>query len=733
MFDRSSRRARAALAVACLACPGAALAARFEARLLLADGRPAAGYVVSVVGGALTVPCAPDGSFQLDPAPSPPFRLVATGPNGELSAPIAIETVGADRVDLQLPTVVRDSVTVVSGIAPGLDLLPASAATVVSSEALEQRPPQRLVDALEAVAGASKLGEGADSVPALRGLARGRTLILVDGARITAERRAGPSATYIDPATLASLEVLRGPGSVVYGSDAFGGVLNAVTRDPDPERSLRFSVEGSTGGQPQVGASAALSLPIGPGALLVDLHAADADDGEAGGGDEIFNSSFASAGGALRYVQPVGPGRLRASLQIERVDDLGKAAIDSRELRAVYPREDADRLTLSWIGAPSATWDALEASLFAGTYRVVLDRDRAATASSNRRVDSSDTDANDAQLRAVAGRGWAGGRLQVGLDVHSRFGLESTVGRTDYAADGSTVTAASSSPAIEDARQIAAGAFATWSRALAARWTLALGLRGDEIDSRNRGGFYGDRSTSDSALAGNVALTWVPAAGWSATGQVARGFRAPTLSDRYFRGPSGRGFVIGNPDLEPESSLQLDLAVRRTMGRTALALYGYRYEIDDLVERFRIGDDFHFRNRGQATLEGLEVEVQSRLDERWTLEGGAAWTRGRADGGATIDDQPAPNLFVGARYAEAWGYAFVRLALHGEKDDPGPTELARGGYTLVDLGGGWQMSERLELRAVVRNALDRRYFGSPDESADRSPGRGFLLALAGRF
>jgi len=258
-------------------------------------------------------------------------------------------------------------------------------------------------------------------------------------------------------------------------------------------------------------------------------------------------------------------------------------------------------------------------------------------------------------------------------------------------------------------------------------------LRGDEIDSRNRGGWYGDRSTSDSALAGNVALTWVPAAGWSATGQVARGFRAPTLSDRYFRGPSGRGFVIGNPDLEPESSLQLDLAVRRTMGRTALALYGYRYEIDDLIERFRIGDDFHFRNRGQATLEGVEVEVQSRIDERWTLESGAAWTRGRADGGATIDDQPAPNLFVGARYAEGWGYAFARLAVHDAKDDPGPTELARGGFALVDLGAGWQFSDRLELRAVARNALDRAYFGSPDESADRSPGRTLQLALAGRF
>jgi outer membrane receptor protein involved in Fe transport len=204
----------------------------------------------------------------------------------------------------------------------------------------------------------------------------------------------------------------------------------------------------------------------------------------------------------------------------------------------------------------------------------------------------------------------------------------------------------------------------------------------------------------------------------------------PTLSDRYFRGPSGRGFVVGNPDLDPETGLQLDLAVRRTAGRSALALYGYRYEIDDLIERFRAGDDFNFRNHGSATLEGLEAELQVRFDERWSLEGGAAWARGRGEGGEALDDQPAPNLFVGGRYADEWGYLFARLGLHDEKDDPGPTEVRREAFALVDVGGGWRLAEPYEIRLSVRNLFDESYFGSPDESADRSPGRSVLLALS---
>ncbi len=710
------------------------LATSFSARLLLPDGRPAAGHVVSVVGGTLTAACAADGSFRLDPAPRPPFLLVAAGPNGELSAPIEVASLVAETVVLHIPELVRDSVTVVSGIAPSLELLPASAATVISAEALEQRPPQRVVDALESVAGASKLGEGADSVPALRGLARGRTLILLDGARVSAERRAGPSATFVDPASLSSVEVLRGPGSVVYGSDAFGGVLNIVTRDPDTgDRVGRVNLEGTTGGQNQFAGMAWISLPVAGGDLALEAHAVDAGDAEAGDGAPIENSSFGSTGGSVRFVRVLGSGRLRASLQLDRIDDLGKAAIDSSDSRALYPNEDSDRLTVGWIGSGPGAWDAFEAALFYGTYEIVLDRDRAPTATSNRRIDSSDTSAQDAQLRGVAGRELGGGRLQLGVDLHSRFDLEAMVGRIDYDVDAVTVVRATEAAAIESAEQWNGGLFATWSRPLGAQWTLGLGARGDLVETKNRGGFFGDDAQSEDALSGNLSLTWAPAAGWSATGQVARGFRVPTLSDRYFRGPSGRGFVIGNPDLDPESSLQFDLALRRTVGRTSIAVYGYHYEIDDLIERYLDGADFRFRNRGQAAIEGAELELQSRLNDRWALEGGAAWSRGRTDGDATIDDIAAPNLFLVARYADAWGYAFARVALVDAKDDPGPTELSRDGYALFDLGAGWQLREALELRLTVRNVFDEGYSGAADNSADRSPGRSIALALQGRF
>jgi iron complex outermembrane receptor protein len=705
-------------------------AALYEGKLRLSDGQPAARYHVSVVGLPLATTCDDQGRFRFQPAPTPPFTLVAVSPAGEVAPPLTVETLAAE---LRLPEVVREVLTVVSGVAPSLEPLAGSAAIVLTPESIAERAPQRLHQVLESVAGASKLGDGADSVPALRNLGRGRTLLLIDGARVTAERRAGPSATFLDPASLSSVDVLRGPASVVYGSDAFGGVLNAVTRDPEPDGGLRYSLAGGFAALPEWAAAAAASIQGSAAGLLVEAHGRDAGDADPGGPGTIFNSSYASYGGGLRVVLDRAGGRLRANLAIDRVQDLGKAAIDSRAIRAVYPLERSDRLTISWLGAPAGGWDSTDASLFVGRYRVVLDRDSAATPTSNRRIDSADTDAGDASLRLAAGRPAAGGRLHLGLDVVTRHGLQASVSQRRFAADGVTLTGFDRSPAIADARQLDGGAFATFTRSLAERWSFGLGARGDRIATRNQGGHFGDRSLAHSALSGHLAITAGPYAGWTSTLQAARGFRSPTLSDRYFRGPSGRGFVTGNPDLDPETSLQWDLTSRWRRRGTALGIFAYRYRIDDLVERYAAGADFLFRNRGRAIIEGCELELQSALSAAWSIEAGAAVSRGHTDGGAMIDDIAPANGWLTARYTGRRGHAFARLAAALAHRRPGPTELERPGYSLLDLGGGWRLSDRLELRLTVRNAGDRRYYAAPDNAADRASGRSVAVAVSGKL
>jgi iron complex outermembrane receptor protein len=711
------------------------LAAAFDGRLVLPDGTPAAGYQVSVVGRSLSVPVDGEGRFRIDPAPPLPFRLVAISPAGELSPPLDVEALPETVLELTLPPTFRESVTVASGVAPGIDSPPAAATVMIAQEDLEQRRPDRLIEALEGVAGISSTDQTTTGVPVIRGLARGRTLILLDGGRVTAERRAGPSASYLDPFTLGSVEVSRGPGSVAYGSDAFGGVINARSRYPEPGqgRTLRFQLDKAFGGSDEESVGLEGATDLWGGALLGQLTWRQGDDGEAGGGETIDLSSFEDSSGALRYSRQTRLGFLRAGFSAAEAEDVGKPASDSNATRTLYPRESSRRFHLALDTGPLGSWDSLELGLFYGTYRLVLDRDRVATPTSTRLIERSEVDSDDGSVRAVASRGAFGGRLQLGFETASRFGLEAMAGRFTFNTAGEP-TARQFTVAIDDARQVDTGLFATFDRPVASKASVSMGLRGDRVETQNEGGFFGDRSTEHSALSGHAAVTVGPFANVTTTLQVSRGFRDPTLSDRYFRGPSGRGFVVGNPDLEPETSLQYDASVLWAVGRGSVGLYGYFYHIDDLVERYRPANDFLFRNRGEAEIRGIELEAQAPLIAGFALELAAAVARGEAlDDDTPLTDIAPPNVSATLRWAGERGFAYLRGAAFAEDDRPGPAEVARPGFSTMDLGAGWRFFDELELRLTGRNLTDRRYRDGGDEVASLAPGRTFSLGVVGRY
>jgi vitamin B12 transporter len=255
--------------------------------------------------------------------------------------------------------------------------------------------------------------------------------------------------------------------------------------------------------------------------------------------------------------------------------------------------------------------------------------------------------------------------------------------------------------------------------------TLSGGVRYDSVTTENVGGYFGDLSTSNDAVSGSVALTAGSFGGFSVTGQFSHGFRDPVLSDRYFRGPSGRGFITGNPFLVPETSDQWDVALRYSAGWFRAAFYMYDYTIHDLIERYsgENPDDFFFRNRGEARLQGLELEAQVDLPEGFAIALAGQIERGETvDDDRPLDDIPPESLNLQLR--KAFGPAFVqaRGVISANDDHPGPTERARPGYGLLDLGAGYSFAEFFEVQAYVRNVLDKEYLITPDARAVPAPG-----------
>jgi outer membrane receptor protein involved in Fe transport len=696
---------------------------------------PVAGAVVTIGGVPGSVKTDTDGRFTFAPSPAPPFQLIVVLAGGQVVRPVLITAVDA-AATVKVNALLDESVTVV-GAAPSIDASPGSATTLLSNRQITRRSPETLLQALETVPGINQVSEGHASVPAIRGMARGRVLLLIDGARVTSERRVGPSATFLDPASLEGIDIARGPGSVAYGSDALGGVISMRTKNAEAGSPLRVNGSAMFGaGTPDRRGAVELSKGFLKGGILVQGHARGADDWSSPEDDsDIFNSGWKDGGFVVRGNRQLGAGLLTVGWQSDYGRDVERPRNNSQTVRSYYPYENSNRFTTSYDLGNLGGLERVVVTGFLGSFEQRTDQDRFPTATTGRSIERADVSAKDFHVKGSGQNTLGRTRLEFGLDVNGRYDLEALDIIQAYDLAGS-ITRDTTNVSVEDARRTDVGAFLQADTLVASMLRLSGGIRGDTVETRNTGGFFGDRSTSNGAFSGFAAATVGPFSGLSLTAQVSRGFRDPTLSDRYFRGPSGRGFITGNPDLDPETSLQLDFSARYTMSRTQIGVFYYDYRIDDLIERYTTQTDFFFfRNRGEGRIKGFELETRTDLGQGYSLELGAQIGRGHVtDDGSNLDDI-SPDTFLALVRKDFGERAFgqVRMAFLAEDDRPGPSEITAPGATVIDLAGGWHFTRNLELRGLVRNLLDDSYYASSDPRWVWAAGRSASLTLGVQF
>jgi hemoglobin/transferrin/lactoferrin receptor protein len=717
----------------CVCAPLPAFA--FKGRIVDAEGRPVAKATVSILGRTGEAITDSEGRFEWRPDPPPPFEILVIDAGGNYSKPVIVEALSADGEVLVTVTPLVSESVMVTGSAPSIEATPGAGTTSISGRDVAVRQPANLMQAIENVAGVNQVSEGQAAVPAIRGLARGRTLILIDGARVSSERRVGPSATYLDPTVVESVDVARGPGSVAYGSDAFGGVISVRTRRVVAGSPLSAQFSGTVGtGIPERRAAFELTKGLNAGGVVVAAHTRDTDDWESAV-EEVFNSGYSDHGLLARFEHAAGPGSFTVAWQSDFGRDIERPRNNSRTVRFYYPTENSHRVTGSYEATNVAGLQRMGVTGFLGTFDQRTDQDRFATATTGRSIERADITASDFHLRGFGERLFGRARFEFGLDVNGRFGLNAIDDFITYDLAGNIV---STRPyvSVESARRTDTGVYASIDSALARLVTIGAGIRGDYVATQNSGGYFGDRSTGNGAGSGYASATIGGSAGVSFTAQIARGFRDPVLSDRYYRGPTGRGFITGNPDLNPETSTQLDLALRYTAPAFRIAGFYYHYDIDDLIERYgTTPDDFFFRNRGKARVRGFEVEGQASLPAGVTLELAAQVAEGRAvDDDTYLDDISPANLAATLRKQfGARAFAQVRGAYYSDDDHFGPTERAVPGYTMVDAAAGYRIARPLELRVQARNLLDEEYFASQDVRTVLAPGRSVALTANVKF
>jgi outer membrane receptor for ferrienterochelin and colicins len=583
--------------------------------------------------------------------------------------------------------------------------------SIIDREELDRRAPPSLLEALRGLPGItlSPRQVGGRKTFSLRGLEGKHVLVLIDGRRISASDDVVGHSDYqygwLPMDSVERIEVIRGPMSTLYGSEALGGVVNIITRRPqgDWEGELRLRseqlLEGEGGDGYRVGLSAAGGLGERAGLRL---------EAERGRLDPLFHPEDP------RFAEQEGsrPSSVGALLRLE----LGEA----QSLEAGYRGGQEDR----WY--PDVTRAGLA---FDNYYR--LDRAQAHASwrgefeplTSQLRAYRSRIDIRNARSNGVAPTrpqylrdSVVDGHAILPLGVHrltAGFELREEYLRNDGLGRGE-----------DDASQRALFVQDEWM--LGDRLALTGGLRYDHHE------FFGGELSPRAYLVYEAGEHWVLKAGYG------HAFKAPTLkqiSPEYV-GAQGPHTFLGNADIRPESSDSFELAFDWLRGPLNLRAALFENRVDDLITYRLIEQQgprriYQYDNVNRARIRGLEAGGSAELGAGFRLGADLTLLRSRdLDSGSELDYRPRHAL---SAYLDWHGGPWsARLGSERTgRQQAGSGQLP--GYTLWHASLSRSFGERLQLRLGLDNLGDVRLAEESPEFGYAERGRSASLSLRVAF
>ncbi|MCP4204546.1 MAG: TonB-dependent receptor [bacterium] len=576
----------------------------------------------------------------------------------------------------------------------------ATPVTVLTRERIEREAPANASDLLRFEPGVDVNGVGPNqSRPVIRGQRGLRVLFLENGLRMNNARRQtdfGEIPALVDLESVETVEVVRGPASVLYGSDAIGGVLNLLTKRPllSGGGGMAGSVVaryGSAGDATRLEAS--LMRQSDRNSFRLGGSIRDASDYEAPSGSygEIDlaadvdvidtgledNSVFAVFSRALTDSQEFFArwNRYRAKnsgFGFVEPDLLGDE--EDFRIRIMYPFQDFDRFTFGYQG--SALDTTIADSIEVQTYFQDNERELANDIDINigpiapvPGFPDSSVEADTQNLTNLESYGLRAETIKAVNDKHLvTYGLEWWTDdsvNTDRSVTTTTIRFPGPPFEVQDvlideianapnAENESLGLFAQGELALADRATVTLGARYQTVETQANPTPDWDVSGlnfEDDSLVGALNFIYRLSDQWRVSASYASAFRAPNIVERLFNGltPEGSGFQVLNPDLTSEESDNIDFGIKFRNKKALVELFAFRNDINDGVIQYFFSPA-EIATLPQATQDeirdtGVRFVVQQRNIDRLRYEGLEL----------RVDVRPNDSWFVGGNFTHLDG------------------------------------------------------------------------------
>lgn len=623
---------------------------------------------------------------------------------------------------------------------------------------LEEKIAVTIAEIFHKEPGVDVVTAGPGSVhPIIRGLSGERVLVLVNGVRLSEQRPGGNHVFSLDPAQIERVEVVRGPASVLYGSDAIGGVINFITKGADEETSPQARLGGEVDVQYESateGWKETLHLRFGQGRFngyaggtYKDMGNIETADGELA---NSFHDGYTVWGGG-NYIGEGWKANADYAFMEADIGVPGPAAF----AEDYFKGEKHHRLALG-IEAPELSETVDRISLDVGWQRHNRHRYRRLTAGLPPPIQASGGDLDINILVDIDTFTLKPQVVFVPDETHYiTAGLDSfyedvTSDRTLRDSGSAWVNPTFDSvPVIPDSTRIGLGAFVQDEIAIGDRWVVTPGLRADWIEAQTDGHprhqLTGKETSESSAVSGNLGVLYKASNEVNLYGNIGRAFRAPTLLELYFYGPHDVGNDIGDPDLDPETSWNLDIGMKTRTARLQTMVSVFYNLVDDYIVKENQGNgDYLYMNYAEVSLYGAEAGV----DYDWGLGistfVSVSYVRGENDDtGADLAGIPPLKGRYGVRYDARLGASsglWVELAglTASKQDKTGTNERETDGYTRGDVRMGVDLGDTWSVVAAVENVTDELYQDHlssvwQEFALNDQPGRNVKVMAKARF
>ncbi len=637
--------------------------------------------------------------------------------------------------------------------------------TAVDLERLRlERQPRTLTDALSGVPGVmlQKTGYGMTS-PYLRGVTGQRVVLVADGIRLnTTILREGPNQYWnlLGSYLYDELDVLMGPASVLYGSDAIGGVVLARTRplaqgDADAgwqwfggeaiarwssaEHSLSEAVSGNLAWNDTFGLRLALERQ---------------DFGELRTGDNTGNptTNYGQWGGAIRATWWLEDGQaIHVGYDHYDQDDIDRVhkTVDyvpwhgttgGSDGRRVFDHErNAAFLRYEWNDREGWLRDIDLGVAWQQIFQHY------------RRYRTNGLIREDQPTRVDSFGTW------LHLTSPSAFGTW-TYGADwwgDYVDSWNELDPSAQGEFGDNSTYQTLGLFVQNELPLGEQFELISALRYSYVDLEARNvQDYGDMRGNWDALTASGRLAWHVRPDTMLFVGLAQGFRAPNLADCTRLGEyASESFEAPAGELEEERFLTYELGAKTQGTWGHVLVSAYYTAIHDRIGRLTLDGDPIKRNLDDGHIQGIELQAEGKVGAGFAVFGSLTWQEGSEDtyvDGEILLGETERYLSrlaplsgeAGLRWRSAnqrlWAEACLRWADRQDKlsdEDLADTQRippgGTPGYGVVDLRGGWRIDDRTDLAVAVENLGDKDY--RIHGSGVNEPGRNLVVTLRRRF